>query len=160
MIDINLIDSFLVAATKDVFSTMLGWEVNGADTMEGDGTPRRLVLGDINGSIGFGGKMTGNLFLSCTKPVAGDMAVAILGDEEHSSKEVSDVVGELTNMLAGGCKTRMNDKGLDVVMSIPNIITGKGIRAGSKDVRFMISRDFAIAGGDRTVQVCVLGKFE
>ena len=160
MIDLNLIDSFLVAATKDVFSTMLGWEVAGPGQMEGDGSPRGLVLGEINGSIGFGGQLTGNLFLCCSKDVAKKMTQTILGDDEHSSRAISDVVGELTNMLAGGCKTRMNDKGVDVMMSIPNIITGNGIQATSKNIRFMISRNFEIVGSDQAINLSVLGKFE
>src|SRR5688572_11057404 len=138
------LDTFLIESVKDVCSTMLNWPVD-SGTLDGNGQPAPFELHQINGCIGFGGKMTGSLFLSCSENLAVQMARTILGGE-HSpgSREVSDVVGELTNMLAGGCKSRLCDHDCSVVMSIPNIIRGKLIRAASKDVKFMLQRQFTM----------------
>jgi hypothetical protein len=63
-------------------------------------------------------------------------------------------------MLAGGCKSRLCDHDCSVVMSIPNIIRGKLIRAASKDVRFMLQRQFVEPIAGENFKVIALGKFE
>lgn len=157
---IDLIDVFLVTAAKDVFATMLEWQVRTEETGTDDYKPSRIKLNEINGSIGFGGKLTGNLFLCMTKGMAEDMTQEILGEGAHSQKEISDVVGELTNMLAGGCKSRICDKGYPVVMSIPNIITGRGIQACAKNIQFMLHHEFRVNDRNDAFQITLLGKFE
>jgi chemotaxis protein CheX len=157
---LDQLDSFIVESVMDVCSTMLNWPVT-ESAREGDGQPGPFELHQINGCIGFGGKMTGSLFLSCSENLAVQMARAILGtDLAAGAREVSDVVGELTNMLAGGCKSRLCDHDCSVVMSIPNIIRGKLIRAASKDVRFMLQRQFVEPIAGENFKVIALGKFE
>lgn len=154
------LDAFIVEAANDVCSTMLNWPA-GDTVREGDGQPGPFELHQINGCIGFGGKMTGSLFLSCSENLAVHMARAILGAElSAGTREVSDVVGELTNMLAGGCKSRLCDHDCGVVMSIPNVIRGKLIRAASKDVKFMLQRQFAVPIQGESFKVIALGKFD
>lgn len=154
------LDSFVIEAVKDVCSTMLNWQVD-QGTAEGDGHPGPFELHQFNGCIGFGGGLTGSLFLSCSENLAGQMARTILGaDLPAGAREISDVVGELTNMLAGGCKSRLCDHDCPVVMSIPNIIRGKLIRAASKDVKFMLQRQFAVPIHGESFKVIALGKFD
>ena len=154
------LDSFLIESVRDVCSTMLSWPVD-SGTLEGDGQPGPFELHQVNGCIGFGGKLTGSLFLSCSDNLAVQMARVILGTEfPAGAREVSDVVGELTNMLAGGCKSRLCDNDCNVVMSIPNIIRGKLIRAASKDVKFMLQRQFAMPILGENLKVIALGKFD
>lgn len=154
------LDSFIIESVKDVCSTMLDWPV-GPAARDGDGQPGPFELHQINGCIGFGGKMTGSLFFSCSENLASQMARNILGVEVAAgSREASDVVGELTNMLAGGCKSRLCDHDCAVVMSIPNIIRGKLIRAASKDVKFMLQRQFTVPIQGESFKVIALGKFD
>jgi chemotaxis protein CheX len=154
------LDSFVIESVKDVFSTMLNWPVD-QGSREGDGQPAPFELHQVNGCIGFGGQMTGSLFLSCSENLAAHMARIILGaDHPVGAREVSDVVGELTNMLAGGCKSRLCDHHCSVVMSIPNIIRGKLIRAASKDVKFMLQRQFTVPIIGEGLKVIALGKFD
>ena len=154
------LDSFVIESVKDVCSTMLNWQVNDG-TPVGDGQPGPFELHEFNGCIGFGGKMTGSIFLSCSQTLAQQMARTILGgDFPAGSRELSDVIGELTNMLAGGCKSRLCDSDCAVVMSIPNIIRGTLIRAASRDVKFLLQRQFAVPIDGAGFRIITLGKFD
>ena len=151
------LDQFVTAATEHVFATMVDWKVTTSNAQEGSGEPQPFSLMSINGSIGFGGKMTGSLFLSASDSLAGDIARQILGDTAGPT-EVSDVIGEMTNMLAGSCKSRLCDAGYTVVMSIPNVIRGTRLWASSRDVQFIVRRTFSVPGKADDFQVVLLGK--
>lgn len=154
------LDSFITEALKDVCSTMLGWAVASADCPD-DGHPASFELHEMNGCVGFGGRLTGSIFLSCSDHLAVCLARRILGTEvQAGSHEVSDVIGELTNMLAGGCKSRLCDQDCPVVMSIPNIIRGKFIKAATRDVKFMLQRCYPVPIPGEQLKVIMLGKFD
>lgn len=154
---IEKLDSFLVTATRDVFDTMLQWPVETGPAMEGDGQPHTFELLEINGSIGFGGKVMGNLFFSASEALARRIGAQLLGVEVGHA-EVSDVVGEITNMIAGGCKSRLCDAGFPVVMSIPNIIRGSQLYAHARDVCFLIRRRFKVAQAAEPFQMVLAGR--
>ncbi len=157
---IEQIDGFLVESVKDVCSTMLGWAATEVATTPGQ-DPASFGLQAINGCIGFGGRMNGSIFLSCTEGLAVLMAKTIMGTESPTAHDLSDVVSELTNMLAGGCKSRLCDHDCPVVMSIPNIIRGQAIRATSRSIEFMLKREFSLSiTREEQLQVIILGKFE
>lgn len=140
--------------------TMLNWSCE-ADQLSSDFHPRPFELNEVNGCVGFGGALTGSIFLSCPEPIILTMARTILGQEyPPGARELSEVVAELTNMLAGGCKSRLCDHDCPVVMSIPNVIRGKLIRAGSKDVRFLLQHQFTVPAIGQGFKVITLGKFE
>lgn len=157
---IDLIDSFLQSTTANVFGTMLNWTITspGGRTLEGESPPVRFH--EINGSIGFGGSLTGNLFFCGSQAMARAMAGEILGSSDNlTAREISDVVGEITNMLAGGCKSRLCDHGYSVVMSIPNIVTGRQIMASSQFVNFMVLRQFTCTPMGADFEISILGKW-
>ena len=157
---VDQLDSFIIESTRDVFSTMLSWEVNEVP-LESNGQPATFAMLEYTGCIGLAGKMTGSLFFSCSEQLAKRAAGVILGaDVASDPHQISDVVGELTNMLAGGCKSRLCDHECPVVMSIPNIIRGNAIRASSRDVKFMLQRRFDVTIVGESFQVIALGKFE
>jgi CheY-specific phosphatase CheX len=157
---IEQLDVFVVEAVKEVCNTMLSWSPV-PEPAANDGSPQAFELKEVNGSVGFGGALTGTIFLSCSEKLVSEMAKAILGqDYPPGSRELSDVIGELANMLAGGCKSRLCDHDCPVVMSIPNVIRGKMIRASSKDVKFMLQHHFTLPMIGESFKVITLGKFE
>lgn len=153
------LDAFVVESVKDVCATMLSWSPELVPSAQ-DPNPRLFELAEINGAIGFGGQLTGTIFLSSSETLVREMAKTILGHEyPPGAREISDVAGELTNMLAGGCKSRLCDHGCPVVMSIPNVIRGKFIKAASKDVKFMLQHQFTLPMIGESFKVITLGKF-
>ena len=50
----------------------------------------------------------------------------MLGDEsELDVATISDGLGELANLLAGGVKKRMHDQDIDLILGLPSVITGE-----------------------------------
>ena len=89
------------------------------------------------------------------------MTKKIHGNEnDPASQDVSDAVGEITNMIAGGCKSRLSDEGFNLYMSIPNILRGNAIKAVAKDIDFIIKRQFNVPEVVETIDLIILGKTE
>ncbi len=82
----------------------------------------------VTGSVGFGGEaVTGVVYLHLSAEFAKTVAAAMLGlgpDEAISEPEQNDVIGEVTNMLAGGLKSALCDAGAACAVSTPSIIRG------------------------------------
>ena len=89
--------------------------------------PIQLPEAPITGLIGLSGKCTG--FVSLTLPErVGTLAVSGLLMEEHKSinAQVIDGIGEITNVIAGGLKTRLyNTPWMVNTITIPSVILGE-----------------------------------
>jgi chemotaxis protein CheX len=155
----DLISQFISDVFPGVITTMLGWEAPSEIPFLADDSAQSFSIGNINGSIGFGGQVTGTLFFSVNLKQVAEMAGALLGtDPDPVSRESLDVLGELTNMLAGGIKTRLQNRGYSMVMSIPNIIRGPQIRVAGKDVEFKVEREFALGSTGDAARLIVIGR--
>ncbi|HEX7569086.1 MAG TPA: chemotaxis protein CheX, partial [Verrucomicrobiae bacterium] len=83
----------------------------------------------ISGSVGFAGEtVTGAVYLHLPAPLATHITAAMLGlpaEETPGDSDVNDVVGEVTNMLAGGLKSWLCDAGAVCALTTPAIIRGR-----------------------------------
>jgi CheY-specific phosphatase CheX len=158
---VEVIEQYLVDVTRGVFSTMLNQTIEPIPAPAGAGQAGIVQLPRINGSIGFGGKMTGTLFFSASMEMAEKMANIMIGGLcDVGPKETCDVVGEVTNMLAGGCKSRLCDSGISVVMSIPNIIQGHSLKVSAKGLSFLARKHFKVPALGGEIEVMLMGKLE
>ena len=116
-----------ITAVDNTFKTMLACEVRrGAIALKDNNTPEHC----ISGIIGLSGKAIGTVVLSLSEDVALKAASAMLIVEKTSlDDDVTDAVGELTNMVAGGAKAELECYQLQV--TLPTVITGR-----DHDVRF------------------------
>ena len=114
---------FLNGHLVDVFETMLSMKARPAPDGQPPGFTERMT-----GSVGFGGDtVTGAVYLHLSVDFANRIAATMLGlppEETHGDNEVNDVIGECTNMLAGGLKSALCDKGYECAVSTPAIIRG------------------------------------
>ncbi len=120
------IEEYTRDAVREVFDKMLGLDM-AALPPDGNGSE----VGDqIIGSVGFVGTTTGIVHLQCGTTLAQFMTARLLGLEAASvgADMVSDAIGELTNMVAGGVKSRLCDSGWTCVLTIPSITRGSGLR--------------------------------
>ena len=88
--------------------------------------PVQLPEASITGLIGLGGKCTGFISMAMPERVA-TLAVSGLLLEEHKAinAQVVDGVGEITNVIAGGIKTRLSNTPWTVNnITIPSVILG------------------------------------
>ena len=110
-----------INSLSNVFDTMLGCKVHrGTISLKNDTTPGY----EISGIIGLSGKAIGTVVLSFSEPVALKAASTMLMDEmTEVNGEVVDAVGELTNVVAGAAKAKLEEYELSA--SLPNVITGR-----------------------------------
>jgi chemotaxis protein CheX len=122
---------FITKAVRDVFDTMLSMDIESIDS----GQTVNFNGGHIVSTVGFAGKVLGNVNLHVNESFAIEMTAAMLGmetDEIEGEEEIHDVLGELCNMISGDLKSRLCDSGLICELSIPSITTGKEFRIESQ----------------------------
>jgi chemotaxis protein CheX len=121
-IDTQFVDE-LLAATRDVFKTMVFHDVEPSSPMSGDALrPGANVVG----TVAFAGKTSGLVVFYSTLEVAQAITASMLGVEPTSvNGELPDAIGELTNMIAGSFRTRMAGvRGETWAISVPTVTVG------------------------------------
>jgi CheY-specific phosphatase CheX len=115
--------TFLSHHLEEVFQTMLATQAVLVEQPPVASFPER-----VSGAVGLGGEhVKAVVYLHLSAAFAAQGAAAMLGmnpGEQPSDAEINDVVGELTNMVAGGLKSALCDQGLACAVSTPSIIRG------------------------------------
>jgi chemotaxis protein CheX len=120
---IDDINPLIQDAVSEVFTTMLSMNVELAK-------PEMAAMNGeahIASAVGFIGRMTGVVYLYSSGSFARTMTGQLLGltDAEVDGDEmVNDAVGELANMVVGHVKSRLADRGMPCVLTIPSIVRG------------------------------------
>lgn len=148
---VEYINPFVVSATH-VFATMLECPL----TRTGLSLKECLQAEqEISGIIGLSGQAAGTVVLSLSRGIALHAAEMLTG-EPHAqiNGDVADVVGELTNMVAGSAKSQLAQ--FDMSISLPNVIVGKNhvIMCNSKVQPLCIL--FESPYGPLNVSVCIV----
>ena len=117
------LEQLIGLSVTEVFGTMLNFKVN----LEALGAT--LVNGEphVASSVGFIGRLTGVVYLYSTNSFASRMTRALLrleDHEKHGDDMVNDAMGELANMVVGHLKSRLADRGMPCVLTIPSIVRG------------------------------------
>lgn len=121
--NVEYINPFL-SSLVNVLSTM-------ANTKIVPGQPRikkeETAHGDISGLIGMvGPTMKGSFSVSFDESLAIEIMFRMLGERPNSiNADVTDMVGEITNMVTGGAKRILGEKGYEFSMATPIIVSGK-----------------------------------
>ena len=114
----------ILESTVNALSTMAMMEVNpGTPSIKKDDTG---AMGDVTGVIDLSGSdANGSLTISFTKPAILEITQKMLGEDlDNIDETVVDLVGELTNMIAGGAKRIYSEQGLDFDLTLPTTIVG------------------------------------
>ncbi len=121
--NVEFINPFLNSIVN-VLSTMAMMEVKPEKPTLKKGQEAR---GDVTGLIGMtSDKAKGSLAITFSESVILEISQRMLGEAPPSIDEtVTDLVGEITNMVCGGAKRELADKGYDFDLAIPGMITGK-----------------------------------
>ncbi len=124
----------IVAATQDVFSTMLMLDVEGEDV---SALGKSSIQSNITSMIGLGSGIRGMLAVHCPAVVAKAITGSFLGMEvEELDEDVKDAIGEIANMVAGNLKIAYGNAGVNVELAIPTTVIGDSFRisgiAGAK----------------------------
>ena len=133
---IDPIEDLLKSSVSDVFRTMLQMETRiipmTPDAMSDE--PH------VAGSVGFIGDLTGVVYIYCTAEFARQLTGIILdlpGTDPAGDEMSNDSMGELANMVVGGLKSRLAERGRSCVLTIPSIVRGShfSIEATSSTTR-------------------------
>jgi chemotaxis protein CheX len=119
-------------AINEVFETMLSMEVEISDAHSQSPIEGNRIVG----SVSFAGELVGSVCIHVPNVLARMMTAAILSmqvDEIQGQEEVNDVIGEVSNMIGGGLKSRFCDSGLNCELSIPSITSGTDFKIESRD---------------------------
>jgi chemotaxis protein CheX len=111
----------ILESIQDVFNMMVGITLQpGKPILKTDKTPLGVVSGIVEMN---GDHINGSLAISFEKAIILQVTENLL-DEKHREIDltVRDCVGELTNMICGGSKTRLAKKGYEFKMSIPSVL--------------------------------------
>ena len=120
---IEVMEELVRGAVSEVFGTMLSIKT------VPDKTLKLISNGDphIASSVGFIGEVTGVVFIYSRDEFARLITSRMLGmkpAEIEGDELVNDSMGELGNIVVGHIKSRLCDRGLSCVLTIPSIVRG------------------------------------
>lgn len=150
--NVEFINPFL-GAIMNVLSTMAMMEVKpGRPTVK----KNEIACGDVTGLMGMvGDHAKGTLAITFTESVILEITKRMLGDElSQIDDTVTDMVGEITNMVTGGAKKTLSEKGYHFDMAIPTVISGKGHIIHHKSKAPIVIVPFNTKAGDFFIEIC------
>ncbi len=150
--DVRLINPFL-EATVNVLKTMAFTDVTG-------GKPylkqAKEAVGDVTGIISFSGEATGSLSITFPQECITKIVSSMFGEEvTELNEEVRDAVGELTNMISGDARRKLQQHGYAIRAAIPSVVSGKAHVIKHVHEGPCIALPFTTAHGDFTVEINV-----
>jgi len=118
-----------------------------------------ISKGDVSGVIGMTTKtINGSMAITFPASVVFDIVNKMLGETVNEVNDtVTDLVGELTNMIVGGAKAQLEEKGYDVGMATPVVVTGVNHEIIHKAQGQKILMPFNCDAGKFYVEVCFDG---
>jgi len=125
MIEQKTYHETVLEAAKEVFETMIFMEIEPSQE-----TPFFQDADLLIGSITFKGDLEGCMVISmawpCARIIARNM-LALEPEADITDEETCDAIGEVSNMVMGSIKSRLQDTYSSIEVSIPSVITGKNL---------------------------------
>jgi chemotaxis protein CheX len=121
--NVEFINPFL-SSMINVMTTMAKMELvpEKAKLKKGD-----VAHGDVSGLIGMVSEQTkGSLSITFDEPLALATMKGMVGEgPDEINEEITDLIGEITNMVTGGAKRQLSEKGFEFDMATPVVVSGK-----------------------------------
>ncbi|AQS40240.1 putative inhibitor of MCP methylation, CheC [Shewanella psychrophila] len=150
--NVNFINPFL-ESLLNVISTMANMKLSpGKPKIKTD----NLAKGDVSGLIGMVGPQTkGSLSITFEQGLILEIMQNMLGENPGEiNDEITDLVGEITNMVTGGAKNILGEKGYDFEMATPVVVAGLGHRISHKADGMKIIMPFTSPHGSAYIEIC------
>ena len=108
-----------------IFTTMMNTDIQPGVPIPKSAT---TAMGEVTALIGMKAPGAhGSVAVTLSMPALREISQRLLGTEiTDINKDATDLTGELTNMLVGGAKRILSERGLEFDMQIPQLITGDG----------------------------------
>lgn len=148
----------IIASTGDsvieLFNTMLSMEVELSDEAAEPDSDGPHTMGSVN----FAGDVMGSVNIQVSDTFARLISAAMLGedlDEIDDKVEIKDVIGEVTNIIAGNLKSGFCDSGLTCEISPPSITSGNDFKIETLNMDRYEHFFFHYQENNIFVEVCV-----
>jgi len=123
VIDIEYANPFVTATLDTLEAVAMARPRCGVPVAE---TGRRAA-GSVRGVISFAGESVGHVAVTFPAPLARLLYRCMVGEEAPGlTAEVRDAVGEVANLIAGGAKARLSQRGRSFQLGIPQVIAATG----------------------------------
>jgi chemotaxis protein CheX len=107
------------------------------------------------GVIGLTGKTRGTVSVSFTEDCILSIVSNMLGEEMMElNNDIKDAVGEITNMITGQARQKLEEIGMSLKAAIPTVITGKNHTITHITVAPVMAIPFSTDNGKFTIEVC------
>jgi chemotaxis protein CheX len=115
-----------------------------------------VAKGDVTGLMGMTGEQAkGTFAITFTEPVILEITKRMLGEEvARIDDTVTDMVGEITNMVTGGAKRLLSEQGYRFDMAIPSVVAGKNHIIHHKSKAPIIIVPFNTQAGNFFIEIC------
>jgi chemotaxis protein CheX len=153
MIESNELAQFVRTATLDVFSTMLGAEIEAGPERTEESAP---AITGVMSIVGLAGSWAGTGCITCSATLACYICAQLLMTEANSvNEDVLDAVGEVTNMIIGNVKTMVEERVGPMGLSIPTVIYGRNFTSRSIRQNNWVVVPFQCNGETMDIRVCL-----
>ena len=121
--NVEFINPFL-SAMLNVMTTMAKMELTPEKPRLKKGV---VAMGDVSGLIGMmSDQAKGSLSITFESELAIATMKGMVGEgPDEINEEITDLVGEITNMVTGGAKRLLSEKGIEFDMATPMVVSGK-----------------------------------
>lgn len=150
----ELVEAIRVS-TEEVFATMLNLEVKAGEAIveKEEATP---VSGVVS-VVGLAGAWVGSGSLSCSAQSASKLASLLLMTAyDDVTEDVLDSVAEITNMIIGNVKTRIEERLGPMGQSTPTVIYGRNFQTRSARNQEWTVVPFAFQEERICIQLCLV----
>ena len=150
--DVKLINPF-INATLNVLGTMAFLK---AEPEKPYLKKENTAVGDVSGVIGFTGEVNGTMTVTFDESCILKIVSNMFGEEmKELNSEITDAVGELTNMISGQARKELEEIGRIFQAAIPTVVLGKNHKIESKTQGTKIAIPFKTEAGNFTIEVCL-----
>lgn len=149
---VEFINPFLMSM-MNVMSTMAMIELKPSKPQKKEGL---VAVGDVSGLIGMvAPQIKGSLSVTFDKQLALSVMQNMLGESPSEiNEEVADMVGEITNMVAGGAKRLLGESGFEFDMATPVVVSGSGHTINHQVDGELILIPFSSDQGNASIEFC------
>ena len=115
-----------------------------------------IARGDVSGLIGMAGPtISGSFSISFEKELALNVFEMMVGESiDEIGEDITDMVGEITNMVAGGAKRQLGEKGYEFNMATPIVVTGPGHAITHQVDGTKVLMPFKSDKGNAYIEIC------
>ncbi len=100
-------------------------------------------------------KTRGSMSITFDEALALEIMQNMLGERPNGlNEEVTDMVGEITNMVTGGAKRILAESGFDFDMATPVVVSGRGHTIRHKCEGSIIIMPFSSQWGNAFIEIC------